>query len=50
MTETPTRLQAAAELLGVSEQRVEVMAQDGVLGSTYRKGALYVSSEDVNGL
>ena len=37
----------AAELLGVSIERVEVLAKDGVIGSTYRRGALWVSSNDV---
>jgi len=40
----------AAELLGVSEQRVEIMAKDGILGYTYRKGTLWVSSENVASL
>lgn len=37
----------AAELLGVSEERIEILAKDGVFGYTYRKGALWVSSGDV---
>ena len=37
----------AAELLGVSVERVEILAQDGMLGSTIRRGALWVSSGDV---
>ncbi len=37
----------AAELLGVSQERVEILAKDGVLGYTWRRGALWVSSEDV---
>jgi hypothetical protein len=37
----------AAELLGVSEERIEILAKDRVLGSTYRRGTLWVSSEDV---
>ena len=40
----------AAELLGVSVERIEVMAQDGMLGSTFRRGALWVSSGDVSAL
>lgn len=40
----------AAELLGVSEERVEILAKDGVLGYRYRKGALWVSSGDVSTL
>lgn len=38
----------AAELLGVSVDRVEVLAQDGMIGSTFRRGALWVSSQDVS--
>lgn len=37
----------AADLLGVSEDRVEILAKEGVLGYTYRKGTLWVSSGDV---
>lgn len=37
----------AAELLGVSPERVEIMATDGLLGSKRRNGALWVSAEDV---
>jgi hypothetical protein len=37
----------AAELLGVSVERIEVLVQDGMIGSTYRRGALWVSSGDV---
>jgi len=37
----------AAELLGVSEERVSILASSGVLAYTYRKGTLWVSSEDV---
>ena len=40
----------AAELLGVSMERIEVMVQDGILGSTTRRGALWVSSSDVSAL
>jgi len=38
----------AAELLGVSVERIEILAQDGMLGSTYRRGELWVSSRDVS--
>ncbi len=41
---------AAAELLGVSEERIEILAQDGMLGSRRRRGELYVSSGDVSGM
>ena len=37
----------AAELLGISVERIEVLAQDGMLGSIMRRGALFVSSGDV---
>ncbi len=37
----------AAKLLGVSVERVEIMAQDGLIGYTHRKGAMWVSSGDV---
>lgn len=37
----------AAEMLDVSVERVEVLAKDGLLGHKYRKGALWVSAEDV---
>ena len=37
----------AAELLGVSVERIEVLAQDGMVGSVWRRGALWVSSGDV---
>jgi hypothetical protein len=40
----------AAELLGVSMERVEVLVSDGILGSIMRKGALWVSSRDVSTL
>ena len=40
----------AAELLGVSVERIEILVQDGLLGSTYRKGALWVSSNDVSAM
>lgn len=40
----------AAELLGVSVERVEIMAADGLIGSTWRKGSLWVSSNDVSAL
>lgn len=37
----------AADLLGVTEERVEILAKDGVLRHRYRKGTLWVSSADV---
>ena len=37
----------AAELLDVSEQRIGILAKDGILGFTYRRGTLWVSSQDV---
>jgi hypothetical protein len=37
----------AAELLGVSLERIEILASDGLIGSTFRRGALWVSSADV---
>lgn len=37
----------AAELLGVTVERIEVLAQDGLIGSTIKRGALWVSSGDV---
>lgn len=40
----------AAELLGVSVERIEILAQDGMIGSTFRRGALWVSSGDVSGM
>jgi len=40
----------AAELLGVTVERVEVLAQDGMIGSTFRRGALFVSSQDVSNM
>lgn len=40
----------AAELLGVSVQRIEVLAQDGLIGSTFRRGELWVSSGDVSAM
>ncbi len=40
----------AAELLGVSIERIEVLAQDGMIGSTFRRGALWVSSQDVSAM
>jgi len=40
----------AAELLGVTVERVEVLAQDGMIGSTFRRGALWVSSQDVSNM
>ena len=40
----------AAELLGVSYERVEVLTRDGMLGYTYRRGSLWVSSQDVSAM
>lgn len=40
----------AAEMLGVSFERVEIMAKDGALGHCYRRHALFVSSKDVAAL
>jgi hypothetical protein len=40
----------AAELLGVSVERIEALALDGMLGSTTRRGALWVSSQDVSSM
>lgn len=37
----------AAELLGVTPERIEILARDGMLGATTRRGALWVSSQDV---
>src|SRR5271166_3570884 len=38
----------AAELLGVTKERIEVLVQDGLLAATIRKGELWVSSQDVS--
>lgn len=38
----------AAELLGVTVERIEILAQDGLIGSTFRRGSLWVSSRDVS--
>jgi hypothetical protein len=40
----------AAELLGVTLERIEILAQDGLIGSTFRLGALWVSSQDVSAM
>lgn len=40
----------AAELLGVTVDRIEILVQDGLIGSTYRRGALWVSSNDVSNM
>ena len=40
----------AAELLGVTVERIEILANDGLLGSTFRRGALWVSSGDVSAM
>lgn len=37
----------AAELLGVSTERIEIMAKDGLLGFRYRNHTLFVGAEDV---
>ena len=37
----------AAALLDVSQERIEIMAKDKLLGHCYRRGAMWVSSEDV---
>ena len=37
----------AADLLGVSVERIELMAKDEMLPHVWRKGALFVSSEEV---
>jgi hypothetical protein len=34
----------------VSVERIEILAQDGMLGSTIRKGALWVSSGDISAM
>lgn len=40
----------AAELLGVSVERIEILAADGTIGSTRRRGALFVSSHDISSM
>lgn len=40
----------AAELLGVTVERIEIMVQDGIIGSRMKRGALWVSSNDVSAL
>jgi hypothetical protein len=40
----------AAELLGVTMERIEILVQDGLLGSRYKRGALWVSSNDVSAM
>jgi len=40
----------AAELLGVTVERIEILAQDGMIGSTFRRGTLWVSSQDVSAM
>lgn len=40
----------AAELLGVSVERIGVLTQDGILNCRYKRGELYVSSQDVSEL
>jgi hypothetical protein len=40
----------AAEILGISEEQVQILCKDGVLGSRLKGDALRVSSEDVGTL
>lgn len=40
----------AAELLGVTVERIAILAQDGLIGFTFRRGALWVSSSDVSAM
>ena len=40
----------AAELLGVTLERLEIMAKDGLIAYTYKRGALWLSSKDVSAL
>lgn len=40
----------AAELLGVTTERIEVLVSDGLIGHTYRRGELWVSSRDVSAM
>jgi len=40
----------AAELLGVTLERIEVLVGDGLLGATTKRGALWVSSQDVSAM
>lgn len=40
----------AAELLGVTVERIEILAKDGMIGATFRRGALWVSSGDVSAM
>ena len=40
----------AAELLGVTLERIEILVQDGMLGATTRRGAFWVSSQDVSAM
>lgn len=40
----------AAELLGVTVERIEVLVKDGLIGARFRRGALWVSSGDVSAM
>lgn len=40
----------AADLLGVSLERIEILAKDGLIGHRWKNGALWVSSGDVSNL
>ncbi len=40
----------AAEVLGVSYERIDVLAHEGIIGSVVRRGELWVSSKDVSSL
>lgn len=40
----------AAELLGVTVERLQVLASDGLIGSTFKRGELWVSSNDVSNM
>jgi len=37
----------AAELLGVSSERIQALAADGMIGATVRRGYLFVSSREI---
>lgn len=40
----------AAEILGVSLERIELLARDKTLGSRYVRGALFVSAEQISAM
>ncbi len=40
----------AAEILGVTVERIEILARDKTLGSRYRNGALFVSAEQISAM